>query len=232
MISNQQLLNFLESRYYRENSASFIDQIIQAHPEFYYEGTAYRAVILCPGEKFSLNPKFFKNASWAKSFDGIRHFLENYRQEGDETVQEIVLVESWITGLDLEAIISHLQENYGILVGPEIRQIKREEEVLATKYQPLRIVSEDDLWLEKIQGEVLSLTGIMEEWLSLPEVSVSNRLYQELLSGVESLIFFLQGLGIPDQWDLESLLSILTNLSPDNSMDEVQAQISQLKIRS
>lgn len=222
-ITNKQLINFLVSRYYLQESKSFIQKILNQFPEFKYEGTAYRAIVLGPGEKLSLNKKYFLNASWAKGFDGIMSFLDNCHQELDE-VTEVVMVESEIEGLDLSRVISYLQ-GQGEILDHEILQIKREEEVLSTKFSDLTKLDTNCFYDDKLKALIENISYNLNYLLEKQELSGYQ--FSLVLRELEDAKFFIESLKLPDNYNIIPTFEYLSNLS-DESNQEIKSELIRL----
>jgi hypothetical protein len=223
-VSKKQLINFLQSRYYLQESKSFIDKILKSYPQFLYEGSAYRAIALSFDERFSWSKKFFLYNSWAKSYTGIMSFLDNYQREHSEPNQ-VVMVEGYIKGLDLQAVIKYL-ENEGEKLSSEIFQIHKEEEVLCVEFDELEIVPNSHFYDEHIEGMVSSLCFRIEEALSDDSLSEFN--FQTIKEDLSNVSFFLKSLALKDKWKVEETLEVLQSLRGEVSSSEIYEKLVKL----
>lgn len=223
-MSLKQLESFLVSRYYLQESKSFIFKILESFPEFRYQDYAYRAIVLRGGEEMSFHKKHFLLNSWTKNLDGLLCFLDNCHREIDD-ICEVKIVEAEIQGLDLDKVIQHLSD-HGISLNHEILQIHKEQEVLCTDYEDLKIVDKQVIYEDKIcdllevtQYQLLSLTQKEE---------VSAHELHEVTQNLDQAYFFISNLGFNDLWAIKPTLDYLQSLNTPCDLSEVKIKLYNL----
>lgn len=191
-----QLLEYLRARYYFQDTPTFLQEILKQYPQFRYEGSAYRSVVLGANEKFIRKPDKFLYASFAKTLSGIHSFLMNYYKEGAIDVNRVVIVEAMVEGLDLALVINYLEEE-GLVLDEVIYQLRREEEVIAVKVESLQKFSNEAFWKSQVLGEL----EVCRDFLGylLDKGSVGTRDWNEALAQLRGVNFLNNLLGIHDQ---------------------------------
>lgn len=223
-VSLKQLESFLVSRYYLQESKSFIFKILENFPEFLYEDYAYRAVVLREGEHLSFHKKHFLLNSWTKSLDGLLCFLDNCHKELDD-ISEVKIVEAHIKGLDLDKVIQYLADQ-GICLNHEIVQIHKEQEVLCTDYEDLSLVDKQIVYEDKI-CHLLEVTQF--QLLNLTEKGEYSALeINEIVQNLDQAYFFISNLGFKDLWSIKTTLDYLQTLKETCDLWEVKNQLYNL----
>lgn len=204
-ISYAELVGFLNSRYYLQESKSFTNKILKSYPEFTFEGMAYRCVVLRDGEKLSYQSKYFIHNSWSLSVDGILSFLDNCHREIDD-IQDVYLFESYIKGLDLNKVINFLKAQ-GIRLSEEILQISKEEEILCLDYEELVSLDKQVLYEDKVSDLMLTLQSQVMNLINRQDFTQWE--LNEVIQGLEQAQFFIQNLGLSDHWNIEATIDFL-----------------------
>lgn len=223
-ITPQVLKDFLQARYYFQDSPCFVSKILTEFPQFRYQGPAYRAVVLGVDEKFIKKVDRFIFTSFAKTFKGVHSFLMNYHQEGAVDVNQVVLVEAKITGLDLGLVINYL-ENQGLILDQFVYQLKKEEEIIALEVSNVQKVPGEVLWWDQLSEELhilrLEIGDLLDRGL------VCGREWADMKNTLNGLNFLNHLLKINDTSLTEADI-YLSTVTPEDNPEAVGQKLHEL----
>ena len=223
-INPAQLVSFLHSRYYLQESQSFMKHILKLYPEFSFKNYAYRAIIIRPDERLSYHRQFFEYNSWSHNFSGILAFLDNCHEEMNEDFK-VHIFESHIEGLDLTKIIDYLRDQ-GIPLAEEIIQIYKEREVICLTYQELNPVNNNFLYEDKIVNLLDNLQSQVQMLFINQSISPSDLM--DIKGSLDQALFFVSSLGLEDKWGLKATLDYLDSLNDSQPSKAVRIRLYDL----
>lgn len=116
------LINLLDHQWTCDKKIdhSIWQNIYNNFPEFRYQGTGYRAVIICDPKKCSYdhNKNLYPGKAWTSDMEGLKNFLYNtYLDDEDyDKSDKVIVIEGKVYGVDLVKIITYLKTQKGYSV--------------------------------------------------------------------------------------------------------------------